>query len=311
MAVLLCSGQGAQKVGMGIDLLDIPEVADACALAFDVVGVDVADLVCNGSKAEINAAFNAQVLTVTLSLGIGRALQARGLSVDAVVGQSLGQITGLALSGALTQEDMFALLKVRAAALEESCQLRAGAMMAVLGVEEQVVQSLRDQYAHDDVLVLANYNCPGQIVVSGDVAALDRMQEACKSQRIRCVRLNTAGAFHSPLMEPARKQVEAFCETLSFRDPAIPLICNTDAQPFTSTDAARRLGAQIVSPVRFDQSVCKLIHQGQTCFIEAGFGGVLFGLMKRIDARVDRYKAGTRADFKAVCEALSLSSEVK
>ncbi len=295
---------------MGADLLDVPEVSAAFNTASNVIGTDVVALAREGSEKDINTAFNAQVLTVTLSLGIGRALQARGLSIDALIGQSLGQITGLALAGILSDEDMFALLNERASALEESCQMRAGAMMAVLGSDEQTLQTLRDQCVGSDTLVLANFNCPGQIVVSGDVAAIDRMQGVCKSQHIRTARLNTAGAFHSPLMEPARQRVEAFCKTLSFREPAIALICNTDAKPFVSAEAPQRLGAQVVSPVRFEQSVRSLIDQGQTCFIEAGFGGVLFGLMKRIDKSVDRYKAGTRADFEAVCEALALSSEV-
>ncbi len=309
MAVLLCSGQGAQKVGMGADLLSVPEVAEAFEQASDVLGVDVAALSREGSADDINAAFNAQALTVALSLGIGRTLQARGLAVSAIVGQSLGQITGLALSGSLSDKDMLALLDVRAHALEESCAAQAGGMMALLGVDEQTAQALCDECAHGDILVLANYNCPGQIVASGMIDAIDRLQEVAREKRIRCARLNTAGAFHSPLMQQASQKVKAFCETLTFADPEILLICNTDARAFVASEAAQRLGSQVVSPVLFNQSIQSLIEQGETCFIEAGFGGVLFGLVKRINKNVTRYKVGTREELEALCEALSLPAD--
>lgn len=316
MAVLLCSGQGAQKPHMGEDLLDISEVAEVFDCASAILNVDLVDLVKNGEAEAVNNAFNAQALTMALSVGLGRALMARGVSVDAIIGFSLGEISGLALSGILSLEDAFALLKVRAQSMDEACSKRAGGMLALLGVDEDAAREIceatlaagkeqgvavsdSEGTAHEEVLVLANYNCPGQIVLSGDVSAIDRAQEICKERKVRCSRLSTAGAFHSPLMQSASVAVKEFCETLSFASPTISLICNTDARPFVSSEAAERLSSQIISPVRYEQGVSYLIEQGNKEFIEAGFGGVLFNMMKRIDKTVDRYKVGTRKDFDA------------
>ena len=300
MAVLLCSGQGAQKPHMGEDLLEVD--ADA-----------------------INNTFNAQVVTMALSVGIGRALQARGLAVDSVIGFSLGEISGLALSGALSLEDTFSLLKVRAHAMDEACSKRAGGMLALLGVDEEAAREICEQAlalgekegirvhdangaVQDEALVLANYNCPGQIVLSGDVSAIERAQAICSENKKRCARLATAGAFHSPLMQTASDAVRDFCATLSFSEPRIPLICNTDAQPFVAAEATDRLARQIISSVRYEQGVRYLIEAGNAEFVEAGFGGVLFNMMKRIDKTVTRKKVGTLKELNAFFEAESLDT---
>lgn len=308
MAVLLCSGQGAQKVGMGVDLLAVPEVAQTFTLASEVLGVDLRALSESGTEDEINNAFNAQALTAAVSVGVGQALMQRGLNVDAVVGFSLGEVSALALTGVLSVEDTFAFLRVRARAIEEASQAQPGAMLALLGVDEAQARALCESCSQGDVLVPANFNCPGQIVVSGTVAAIDRAQQACAEQKIRASRLKTAGAFHSPLMEQAKQTIYAYLQDVTFSQPHISLICNTDAKPFDAAEACNRLSNQVVSPVLFSQSVQALISQGHTTFVEAGFGGVLFNLMKRINKEATRYKAGTQADFAATCEALGLSA---
>ncbi len=319
MAVLLCSGQGAQKPHMGESLLEVTEVAEVFACASSILNLDLVDLVRNGSEEAINNTFNAQALTMALSVGIGRALHARGLAVDAVIGFSLGEISGLALSGVLSLEDAFSLLKVRAHAMDEACTKRAGGMLALLGVDEQTAQNICNQalalgrergvvvehngVAEEEVLVLANFNCPGQIVISGDVLAIERAQGICKESKIRCSRLATAGAFHSPLMQSASDALRDFCATLSFNEPAIPLICNTDAKPFVAAEAADRLANQVISSVRYEQGVRYLIDAGNTEFIEVGFGGVLFNMMKRIDKTVTRYKVSTLEELNALFES--------
>lgn len=319
MAVLLCSGQGAQKPHMGESLLEVPEVAEVFARASKILNLDLPDLVRNGSEEDINNTFNAQALTMALSVGIGRALEARGLAVDAVIGFSLGEISGLALSGVLSVEDAFSLLNVRAHSMDEACAKRAGGMLALLGVDEEAAREICETAlaagkeagvqitdacgaAQSEVLVLANYNCPGQIVLSGDVSAIERAQELCKERKTRCTRLATAGAFHSPLMQSASDVVREFCATLSFNEPRIPLICNTDAQPFVAAEATDRLAKQIISPVRYEQGVRYLIDAGNTEFVEAGFGGVLFNMMKRIDKTVTRHKVGNLDELNALFE---------
>lgn len=304
MTVLLCSGQGAQKPGMGADLLEIEEVADTFACASDVLGIDLVKLTTEGSDEEINDAFNAQALTMTVSVGIGRALVARGLQVDGFIGFSLGEISALALAEVLSLEDTYRLLKVRAQAMEKACKEHAGAMLALLGADEESACKLCTDCAEGDVLVPANFNSLVQIVISGDVAAIDRAEAAWKELGKRSARLKTAGAFHSPLMASAAAELGEFCKTLSFSEPKVPILCNTDAAPFKADEAAQRLEKQVKSSVLFCQSVQNFAAQGEARFIEAGVGGVLFNLVKRIDKSLDRSKVGTKEEFDALCETL-------
>lgn len=293
MTVWMLPGQGAQKPGMGADLLELPQVAQAFALASDVLGLDLADLSRNGSAEDVNRPFNAQALTMAVSVGTGRFLQANGLVPSAVLGFSLGQIGALALAGVLSDEQAFRLLKVRATAMAAACEQVPGGMLALLGADAQDAEELCKECAGGEVLLPANYNCPGQIVISGTEAAIECAGARWKELGNKASRLNTSGAFHSPLMEQAAEAVAEACADLDFREPEVPLICNTDARPFRANEAAARLAAQVKSPVRFSQSVEYLIAQGETDFLEVGFGAVLNGLVKRIDRTTNRMKAGT------------------
>lgn len=293
MTVWMLPGQGAQKPGMGADLLELPQVAQTFALASDVLGLDLADLSRNGSAEDVNRPFNAQALTMAVSVGTGRFLQANGLGPSAVLGFSLGQIGALALAGVLSDEQAFRLLKVRATAMAAACEQVPGGMLALLGADAQDAEELCKECAGGEVLLPANYNCPGQIVISGTEAAIECAGARWKELGNKASRLNTSGAFHSPLMEQAAEAVAEACADLDFREPEVPLICNTDARPFRANEAAARLAAQVKSPVRFSQSVEYLIAQGETDFLEVGFGAVLNGLVKRIDRTTNRMKAGT------------------
>ena len=292
MTVWMLPGQGAQKPGMGADLLELPQVAQAFALASDVLGLDLADLSRNGSAEDVNRPFNAQALTMAVSVGTGRFLQANGLAPSAVLGFSLGQIGALALAGVLSDEQAFRLPKVRATAMAKACEQVPGGMLALLGADAQDAEELCKECAGGEVLLPANYNCPGQIVISGTEAAIECAGARWKELGNKASRLNTSGAFHSPLMEQAAQAVAEACADLDFREPEVPLICNTDARPFRANEAAARLAAQVKSPVRFSQSVEYLIAQGETDFLEVGFGAVLNGLVKRIDRTTNRMKAG-------------------
>ena len=293
MTVWMLPGQGAQKPGMGADLLELPQVAQTFDLASDVLGVDLADLSRNGSAEDVSRPFNAQALTMAVSVGTGRFLQANGLVPSAVLGFSLGQIGALALAGVLSDEQAFQLLRVRATAMAAACEQVPGGMLALLGENAQDAEELCKECAGGEVLLPANYNCPGQIVISGTEAAIECAGARWKELGNKASRLNTSGAFHSPLMEQAAEAVAEACADLDFREPEVPLICNTDARPFRANEAAARLAAQVKSPVRFSQSVEYLIAQGETDFLEVGFGAVLNGLVKRIDRTTNRMKAGT------------------
>lgn len=309
MTVFMFPGQGAQKPGMGADLLEIAEVAHSFAVASEVCGIDVAALSQKGSAEEINDAYNAQVLAVALSVGLSRALDARGVQPEAALGFSLGQISALIATGALSEEDGFSLVEVRARSMAEACAERPGAMYALLGATHEDAQGICDTCAENDVLVCANYNAPGQVVVSGDVVAIERAEEAWRSAGKRGSRLNTAGAFHSPLMASAAEAVRAKCAELSWNAPCVPVICNTDAQVFEISEASERLAKQVVSPVHFEQSVQTLVAKGSTQFAEVGFGAVLNGLVRRIDKTAKRVRVGTLDEFNTFASECANAGE--
>ena len=309
MTVFMFPGQGAQKPGMGADLLEVPEVAETFAVASKVCSVDVAALSREGTEEQINDAYNAQVLAAALSVGIARALRNHGVQPEAVLGFSLGQISALMAADALSLEDGFALLEVRAHSMAQACAEHPGAMYALLGASHEDAQAVCDVCAQGEVLVCANYNAPGQVVVSGTLAALDRAEAHWREQGKRGARLNTAGAFHSPLMASAAEAVRAKCAELSWHEPCAPIICNTDAKPFAVAEAAERLAKQVVSPVLFEQSVAALIEQGATEFAEVGYGAVLNGLVRRIDKKANRVRVGTLEELNAVLQSAEEKGE--
>lgn len=306
--VFMASGQGSQKPGMGVSLLAVPEVADTFACASDILGKDIAALVAaeTPEMAEaLNETRNAQAAIATLSIGIGRALQARGVNPSVLLGFSLGQISAIALASMVSLEDAFRILDVRSRLMGEAAQATPGAMSALLKAEPAAVQQLCDACAQDHVLVAANYNSPGQIVISGEVEAVDRAEEAWKAQGGRFSRLATQGAFHSPLMEPAAVQFTEFLTTIPFADPVVPVLCNTDAHYLDKETIVQRLGDHLTHPVLFDQSVQKLRGESYDVFAEIGFGGVLQGLVKRIDKDTTRFCIQDQAsfdDFLAYCQ---------
>lgn len=206
----------------------------------------------------------------------------------------------LALAGILSLDDAFKLLKVRASAMAEACQQREGAMLALLAASHEDAEAVCEACAGEDILLPANFNCPGQVVLSGDAAAIERAEAHWKGMKKKCARLKTAGGFHSPLMTSASEVLANYfagSDAPVFNEAEITLICNTDAAPFVVSEAAERLSAQVISPVLFEQGVNYLIDKGENEFVEIGYGGVLFTMMKRISKEVDRVRVGTREQF--------------
>lgn len=306
--VFLCSGQGSQKPGMGADLMDLPEVADVFGCASDVLGFDVADLVLNAEPEKLNDTRNAQPALCALSVAVARALMARGVEPAAVLGFSLGQVSALAISGMLTDEDTFAFVKARAALMAEAAAEHPGVMSALLKADEESVAVLCDECAQDEVLVPANFNCPGQIVVAGAPAAVERAEAAWAAAGKRASRLVTSGAFHSPLMASAAEGMAAYLEHVSFAEARIPLICNVTAEPLVAAEAREHLVRHLTSPVRFDASVSGLASAGADTFVEVGFGGVLANLVKRIDRSAARSCVQDRTSFDS-CLAAACASD--
>ena len=298
----LLSGQGAQKPGMGAALIEqgSPEVAETFAIASEAFGFDVADVCLNASAETLRDTAFAQPAMCTLSVAVAKALEARGVRPAYVAGFSLGQIAALAVSGMVSERDAFRIAAFRAKAMAEAAAARPGSMCALLGGEPEEASEVCSSAAQGDVLVCANYNAPGQIVISGDVAAIDRAACAWKERpRHKASMLATSGAFHSPLMQPAADELDAYLAKVNFKQPCVPLICNVDARPLSAEDARRRLVEHLTHPVRFDQSVQALADQGAAVFAEVGFGGVLSNLIKRIDRKAARPCIQDAASFDA------------
>ena len=297
--VFMFSGQGAQKPGMGGDLLDIPEIAEAFVCASDAFGFDVACSIAHDSPEQLMQTRRAQAAITALSIGLFRALSANGVAPSAVLGFSLGQVSALCAAGMLDMPTTFALGAKRAELMEQASQEHPGAMCALLQADPQAVVDLCRTCAEGDVLVPANYNAPGQIVIAGSKAAIERAQVAWAANKKRSAPLATAGAFHSPLMQSAADAFATYLDTIAFAEPAIPLICNVDARPLEASVARDHLVRHLVEPVHFDESVVLLARAGATDFIEVGFGGVLAGLVKRIDKQLTRSIVADRAAYTA------------
>ncbi len=301
--VFLASGQGSQKPGMGADLLDIPEVADTFACASDILGRDVAALVREADAEELADTRNAQIAISALSIGIGRALAARGIVPDALCGFSLGQVSALALSGMLAVPDAFALIAERARLMGEAADANPGAMSALLKTTPEEAAALCERVSEGDVLVPANLNGGGQVVIAGTPAAVARAEEAWAATKGRFSRLATSGAFHSPLMAQAAEPFAAYLAGVEFSEPAVPVIGNVHAAPLSPDTVRDELVAHLTSPVQFEASVQKLAAAGGATFAEVGFGGVLAGLVRRIDKELGRACIQDRASFDAFVEA--------
>ena len=240
-----------------------------------------------------------------LSVGIARALMARGAVPAAVLGFSLGQVSALAVSGMLSEEETYRFVKVRAEFMAEASSAHAGVMSALLKADDEAVRAVCESCAQGDVLVPANYNSPGQIVISGTPDAVARAEEAWAAEGKRFARLATSGAFHSPLMADAAEKLAEYLAGVEFSEPVIPLICNVDASPLSAACAREHLAEHLTHPVRFQQSVETLEEQGHTTFWEVGFGGVLENLVKRIDRKASRACVQDLASFDAALESLA------
>lgn len=302
--VFMASGQGAQKPGMGTSLLDEPQVAASFQCASDILGRDIPALIAeDGDPAQLNETRNAQAALAALSIGIGNALKERGIRPQALLGFSLGQISALALSGMVSSDDAFRIIDVRSRLMDEAAKSHPGAMSALLKATDESVDALCRQCAQGDVLVAANFNCPGQIVIAGTPAAIERAEEAWSQQGGRASRLATQGAFHSPLMADACQGFEEFLDTVEFNKPAVPLICNTDSAPVDAATVRKRLVDHLTHPVLFAPSVQALASAGATTFAEVGYGAVLSGLVRRIDKELSRPCIQDRESFEAFIES--------
>jgi len=281
---LLFAGQGAQTVGMGRDLATQFPLAQALFERANVIlGYDLAQLCFDGPETELTKTENAQPGIYLLSWIALQLLRERApsLTFEATAGLSLGEFTALAAAGALSFEDGLSLVRQRGRFMQEACEITRGGMAAIIGLDEAPT---RETCAEAGV-ELANLNCPGQLVISGDAWKMDLACELAKAKGAKkAVRLPVAGAYHSRLMASAQPKLAAALNRIALREPTVPVISNVTAQPHGSTTQIKELLVQqVMSSVRWEASVRYLLAQGFTRFIELGPGKALSGFLRRID----------------------------
>ncbi len=277
-------GQGAQSVGMGKDLYE--NNAEAKALfekANEVLGFRITDIMFDGTVEQLKETKVTQPAVFLHSVIMAKAL---GVNPDAVAGHSLGEFSALVVAGVLSFEDGLTLVSKRAMAMQAACEATPGTMAAVLALTDEAVEKICNET--EGVVVAANYNCPGQLVISGAIEAVDTACEAAKAAGARrALRLPVGGAFHSPLMAPAREELAKAIAEAPFATPTCPIYQNVDAKPYTDAAAIKEnLIAQLTAPVRWTQIVENMLADGVSEFTELGPGAVLQGLIKKVSADV-------------------------
>ena len=286
MKAYVFPGQGAQFVGMGKELYDNNAEAGArFEKANEILGFSITDLMFAGTDEDLRKTAVTQPAIFIHSVLLAKSL-GEEFRPDMVAGHSLGEFSALVAAGALSFEDGLRLVSARAQAMQKACELTESTMAAVLALPDEKVEEICAGI--DGVVVCANYNCPGQLVISGEVAAIDAACEALKAAGAkRALKLKVGGAFHSPCMEPARAELAAAIEATEFHTPVCPVFQNVDALPHTDpAEIKANLVAQLTAPVRWTQTVRNMIADGATEFVELGPGKVLQGLVAKIDPSV-------------------------
>lgn len=286
MKAFVFPGQGAQFVGMGKDLYENNETARALfEKANEVLGFRITDLMFNGTEEDLRQTKVTQPAIFLHSVILAKTMGDE-FKPDMVAGHSLGEFSALVAAGALSFEEGLKLVSARAQAMQEACEIQPSTMAAVLALPDEKVEALCAEV--DDVVAPANYNCPGQVVISGTIEGVDaacaKMLEAGAK---RALKLKVGGAFHSPLMQPAADKLAAAIEAAEFSVPVCPVYQNVDGKPHTDPkEIKENLLAQLTAPVRWTYDVQAMIADGADSFTELGPGNVLQGLVKKIDRSV-------------------------
>jgi [acyl-carrier-protein] S-malonyltransferase len=284
---LLFPGQGSQFVGMGRELADAhPEARRVFEEADDVLGVPLSRIMWDGPEDELTATHNAQPAILTHSVAVYRLVEERLGAVGMAAGHSLGEFSAYVAAGALSFADGVATVRRRGELMQHSGTERPGTMAALLGLDDDAVERVcRDASAGGGACVPANYNSPGQLVISGDVPAVERAMELAKAAGAkRAVRLNVSGAFHSPLMQVAETGLDTQLADVELTAPLFPVVSNVTTAAVTDGAEARALLVrQLTSPVRWTESMRTMLAAGVTHFYEVGPGNVLTGLLRRIE----------------------------
>ena len=286
MKAFVFPGQGAQFVGMGKDLYENNQMAhDLFEKANEILGFSITDLMFEGTEEDLRQTKVTQPAIFLHSVILAKTL-GEEFKPDMVAGHSLGEFSALVAAGALSFEEGLKLVATRAMAMQKACEVTPSTMAAVLALPNEKVEEICATV--DDVVAPANYNCPGQVVISGTVTGIDAVCPLLlEAGAKRAMKLKVGGAFHSPLMQPAQEELAAAIEKAEFTTPVCPVYQNVDAKPHTDpAEIKANLIAQLTAPVRWTQSVQSMVADGLTEVVELGPGAVLQGLVRKIDASV-------------------------
>ncbi|MFZ5596199.1 MAG: ACP S-malonyltransferase [Bacillota bacterium] len=297
-------GQGSQQVGMGRDIYDGYAAAkDVFDRAGAVLGIDMASLCFDGPVEELTKTVNAQPAILTVSVALLALLGKAGIRPDVVAGHSLGEYSALVAAGSVDFEDAVRLVRLRGQYMQEAVPLGEGGMVAVIGMEtDEVVEICKGLSGPGAVVEAVNLNCPGQVVIAGDNGSLARASAVLKEKGARrCLPLPVSAPFHSSLMRPAGDRLAADMAAVNFRQPEVPVVSNVTAGYHQGgEDIKKLLVKQVSSPVRWEESVRRMVEDGVDTFVEVGPGKVLAGLIKKIDREVSVYNVEDSSSLEKV-----------
>ncbi|ETZ19519.1 ACP S-malonyltransferase [Pedobacter sp. V48] len=282
MKAYVFPGQGAQFSGMGKELYENEQAKTLFERANEIIGFRISDIMFSGSDEELKETKVTQPAIFLHSVILAKTL-GEGFKPDMVAGHSLGEFSALVAASALSFEDGLRLVIARANAMQKACELQPSTMAAILGLADEVVENICNDI--DEVVVAANYNCPGQIVISGSIEGVDiACQKLTEAGAKRALKLNVGGAFHSPLMEPARIELKEAIENVTILPPVCPIYQNVDPTPNTDPQKIKsNLITQLTGAVKWTQTIERMIADGATEFVEVGPGNVLQGLVKKVN----------------------------
>lgn len=298
--VCMFPGQGSQVVGMGKDLYDQhKEVKQLYKLANEVLDRDITDIMFNGPAETLTETENAQPALLLSSIAAFSLLKKENIQPMATIGHSLGEYSALVAAQSLSIEEALPLVATRGRLMEQAFPKGKGTMAAVLGLDEEAIQKELEKIDEEEVVDIANLNCPGQIVISGSRAGIEQAEILLKDAGARRVLpLNVSGPFHSRLMQPANDEFQVSLNQVNVRDAAVPVYANVTAEAVTDKiEIKQLLIRQLYSPVRFEQSIRNLIKEDVDAFVEVGTGKVLCGLVRKIDRKIKTFAIEDAASF--------------